>query len=273
MFGQEGCVNKKMHSNLWYAIAAFLAIIAIQSLLVTYKGPEEVSYSPFVQLLEDGKTTAVAVSPHHLEGTPKTVLPKGRKSYAATRVSPVMANMLDKYHVTVTGVVPNHLLGDILDWIIPAAAFFAIWMFVMRRFGGHQGIGGLMQIGESKAKIFVEKDTNVKFADVAGVDQAEEELTEVVEFLKEPKLHARLGARIPKGILLVAPPGTGKPLLGCAVAGEAEVPFFSISGSEFVEMFVGVGVAPVRDLFEQARKVAPAAAARLPAGMTSRNRR
>ena len=257
MFGQEACVNKKMHFNLWYAIAAFLAIIAIQSLLVTYKGPEEVSYSRFVQLLADGKISSVAVSPHHLEGTPKTVLPKGPKNYAATRVSPAMANMLDKYHVTVTGVVPNHLLGDILGWIIPAAAFFAIWMFVMRRFGSQQGIGGLMQIGKSKAKIFVEKDTNVKFADVAGVDEAEEELAEVVEFLKEPKLHARLGARIPKGILLVGPPGTGKTLLARAVAGEAKVPFFSISGSEFVEMFVGVGAARVRDLFEQARKVAP----------------
>ncbi len=162
-------MNKKMHFNLWYAIAAFVAIIAIQSLLVTYKGPEDVSYSRFFQLLEGGKITAVAVSPHHLEGTPTTPLPKGAKSYVATRVSPAMAALLGKYHVTVTGVVPNHVLGDILGWIIPAAAFFAIWMFVMRRFGGQQGIGGLMQIGKSKAKIFVEKDTNVKISDVAVV--------------------------------------------------------------------------------------------------------
>ena len=250
-------MNKKMHFNLWYAIAAFLGILAIQTLLLPHQGPEDVSYSRFIQLLDSGKIAAVTVTPHHLEGTPKTPVAKGAKSYTTTRVSQETAALLDKYHVTVTGVVPNHMIGDILGWIIPAVAFFAIWMFVMRRFGGQQGIGGLMQIGKSKAKIFVEKDTNVKFSDVAGVDEAEEELEEVVEFLKEPKLHARLGARIPKGILLVGPPGTGKTLLARAVAGEAKVPFFSISGSEFVEMFVGVGAARVRDLFEQARKVAP----------------
>ncbi len=250
-------MNKKMHFNLWYAIAAFLGILAIQTLLLPHQGPEDVSYSRFIQLLDSGKIAAVTVTPHHLEGTPKTPVAKGAKSYTTTRVSQETAALLDKYHVTVTGVVPNHMIGDILGWIIPAVAFFAIWMFVMRRCGGQQGIGGLMQIGKSKAKIFVEKDTNVKFSDVAGVDEAEEELEEVVEFLKEPKLHARLGARIPKGILLVGPPGTGKTLLARAVAGEAKVPFFSISGSEFVEMFVGVGAARVRDLFEQARKVAP----------------
>ena len=250
-------MNKKMHFNLWYAIAAFLGILAIQTLLLPHQGPEDVSYSRFIQLLDSGKIAAVTVTPHHLEGTPKTPVAKGAKSYTTTRVSQETAALLDKYHVTVTGVVPNHMIGDILGWIIPAVAFFAIWMFVMRRCGGQQGIGGLMQIGKSKAKIFVEKDTNVKFSDVAGVDEAEEELEEVVEFLKEPKLHARLGARIPKGILLVGPPGTGKTLLARAVAGEAKVPFFSISGSEFVEMFVGVGAARVRDLFGQARKVAP----------------
>ncbi|MGH7041959.1 MAG: ATP-dependent zinc metalloprotease FtsH [Acetobacteraceae bacterium] len=250
-------MNKKTHFNMWYAIAAFVGVIAIQSLFLARTGPKEVPYSQFIQLLEAGKISAVTVSENHLEGTPKTPLPKGPKSYATTRVSPATARLLDKYHVTVTGVVTNHVLADILGWFIPAIIFFAIWMFVIRRFAGQQGIGGLMQIGKSKAKIFVEKDTNVKFSDVAGVDEAKEELAEVVAFLKEPKLHARLGARIPKGILLVGPPGTGKTLLARAVAGEARVPFFSISGSEFVEMFVGVGAARVRDLFEQARKVAP----------------
>ncbi len=250
-------MNKKMHFNIWYTLAAFIAIIGIQNLLLARKGPEEVSYTRFIQLLQDGKIAAVAVSPTRMEGTPKTVLPNGPTGYSAARVAPATADLLDKYHVTITGVVPNHMLADILGWIVPAAAFFAIWMFMARRLGGQQGIGGLMQIGKSKAKIFVEKDTNVKFTDVAGVDEAKDELAEVVEFLKEPKEHARLGARIPKGILLVGPPGTGKTLLARAVAGEAGVPFFSISGSEFVEMFVGVGAARVRDLFEQARKVAP----------------
>ncbi len=250
-------MNKKMHFNIWYALVAFGAMIAIQSLLIARKGPEEVSYTRFIQLLHDGKISAVAVSQNHFHGTPTTVPPKGPTGYVTASVAPATADLLGKYHVTVTGVVANHMLGDVLSWIVPAAAFFAIWMFLGKRLGGQQGIGGLMQIGKSKAKIFVEKDTNVKFTDVAGVDEAKDELAEVVEFLKEPKDHARLGARIPKGILLVGPPGTGKTLLARAVAGEAGVPFFSISGSEFVEMFVGVGAARVRDLFEQARKVAP----------------
>src|SRR5215467_1944156 len=132
-----------------------------------------------------------------------------------------------------------------------------IWMFAIRRMG-QGGLGGLMQIGKSRAKVYVEKDTKVTFADVAGVDEAKEELVEIVNFLKSPKIYGRLGGRAPKGVLLVGPPGTGKTLLARAVAGEAGVPFFSISGSEFVEMFVGVGAARVRDLFEQARKHAPA---------------
>jgi cell division protease FtsH len=250
-------MGKKTHFSVWYAIAAFVGILAIQNLMVARKGHEDVPYSQFVELLKTGKLSAVTVTQHHLYGTPKAVLPKGPKSYSTTRVSSATAQFLGQYPVAVTGVVQSHLLGDILGWVIPAVAFFAVWMFVMRRFGGAQGIGGVMQIGKSKAKIFVEKDTKVKFADVAGVDDAKDELAEVVDFLKEPTQHARLGARIPKGILLVGPPGTGKTLLARAVAGEARVPFFSISGSEFVEMFVGVGAARVRDLFEQARKVAP----------------
>src|SRR6202008_1318136 len=122
---------------------------------------------------------------------------------------------------------------------------------------GQGGLGGLMTIGKSRAKIYVEKETKVTFADVAGVDEAKDELVEIVDFLKEPERYRRLGGRMPKGVLLIGPPGTGKTLLAKAVAGEAGVPFFSISGSEFVEMFVGVGAARVRDLFEQAQKKAP----------------
>ena len=136
--------------------------------------------------------------------------------------------------------------------------FFAVWVFIMRRMAGRIGPGGgLMAIGKSKAKVYVETDIKVTFKDVAGVDEAKHELEEVVSFLKDPKRYGRLGARMPKGVLLVGPPGTGKTLLARAVAGEANVPFFSISGSEFVEMFVGVGAARVRDLFEQARQKAP----------------
>ena len=136
--------------------------------------------------------------------------------------------------------------------------FFGLWFFLFRSFADKQGMGGFLSIGKSRAKIYVQTNTGVTFADVAGVDEARHELEEVVDFLKHPQEYGRLGAHIPKGVLLVGPPGTGKTLLAKAVAGEAGVPFFSISGSEFVEMFVGVGAARVRDLFEQARKLAPA---------------
>ncbi len=154
-------------------------------------------------------------------------------------------------------MVENHFVRDLLSWILPAIIFVGIWMFAIRRMG-QGGLGGVMQIGKSHAKIYVEKETKTTFADVAGVDEAKEELVEIVNFLKDPTTYGRLGGRPPKGVLLVGPPGTGKTLLARAVAGEAGVPFFSISGSEFVEMFVGVGAARVRDLFEQARQHAPA---------------
>ena len=250
-------MDKKMHFNIWYVIAAFIAITLFQNWWATQQKVETIPYSEFEQLLKDGKIAAVNVRANYLDGMLVKPLPDGRQMYSTVLVAPNIAATLDKYKVKITGVVENHLVGDILSWVIPAVAFFAIWMFVMRRFGGQQGLGGLMSIGKSKAKIFVEKDTKVTFADVAGVDEARNELMETVNFLKEPKHYGRLGARMPKGILLVGPPGTGKTLLARAVAGEAGVPFFSISGSEFVEMFVGVGAARVRDLFEQARKVAP----------------
>ena len=159
--------------------------------------------------------------------------------------------------MVVTGVPSGGLFQAILSWIVPALMFYLIWIFLGRRLADRQGFGGLMSIGKSRAKVYVEKDTRVTFADVAGVEEAKFELQEVVSFLKDPKSYGRLGAHVPKGILLVGPPGTGKTLLARAVAGEAGVAFFSISGSEFVEMFVGVGAARVRDLFEQARKAAP----------------
>jgi cell division protease FtsH len=250
-------MDKKVHFNIWYAIAVFIAITVFQNWWIEHQKVETIPYSQFEQFLKDGQIAAVNVRPNYLDGTLVKPLPNGRQAYSTVLVPPDIADMLEKYKVTVTGVVENHFLGDILSWILPAVAFFAIWMFVMRKFGGQQGLGGLMAIGKSKAKIFVENDTKFTFADVAGVDEARDELMETVSFLKEPKRYARLGARMPKGVLLVGPPGTGKTLLARAVAGEAGVPFFSISGSEFVEMFVGVGAARVRDLFEQARKVAP----------------
>ena len=168
-----------------------------------------------------------------------------------------MASKLATHNVEVTGAPSNTFINEILSWVIPIGIFYLVWLFFFRRVAERQGFGGLMAIGKSRAKVYVETDTKVTFNDVAGVDEAKFELAEVVSFLKKPKSYGRLGARAPKGILLVGPPGTGKTLLARAVAGEAGVPFFSISGSEFVEMFVGVGAARVRDLFVQARKAAP----------------
>lgn len=174
----------------------------------------------------------------------------------ANRVDPALAERLDRYRVPFSLVPENTLLWTLISWIAPALLFFAVWMFLIRRVAERQG--GLMSIGKSKAKVYLETNTKVTFADVAGVDEAKAELEEIVSFLKAPQDYGRLGARMPKGVLLVGPPDTGKTLLARAVVGEASVPFFSISGSEFVEMFVGVGAARVRDLLERARAKAPA---------------
>ncbi|MDU6728508.1 MAG: ATP-dependent zinc metalloprotease FtsH, partial [Bradyrhizobium sp.] len=211
-------------------------------------------------LLAAGKVKEVGVSENYLEGTLKEPLPSGQTRFATTRVDQEFAKELAKANVTFTGRVESNILGDILSLVMPIALFFGVWYWLSRRMmGGAGGLGGgLMQIGKSKAKVYVEANTGVRFEDVAGVDEAKDELREIVAFLKDPKSYGRLGGRMPKGVLLVGPPGTGKTLLAKAVAGEAGVPFFSISGSEFVEMFVGVGAARVRDLFEQARAKAPA---------------
>jgi cell division protease FtsH len=210
-------------------------------------------------MVKAGEVSEIAITENAIQGTLKKPLEDGRQKFVTTRVDPSLAKDLSQYDVKFTGVVENTLLRDILGWVLPAVIFVGIWIFAMRKFAGKQGMGGgFMNLGKSKAKVYVEADTGVSFGDVAGVDEAKDELKEVVGFLKDPKSYGRLGGRVPKGVLLVGPPGTGKTLLAKAVAGEAGVPFFSISGSEFVEMFVGVGAARVRDLFEQARAKAPA---------------
>jgi cell division protease FtsH len=217
-----------------------------------------IPYSEFEKLLEKGDIKEVMVQDNYLIGTLRAPLPDGKTQFATTRVEMELADKLSRYGVEYTRVVESTWLRDLLSWVVPVLLFFGIWLFLFRKVAEKQGLGGFMALGKSKAKIYVEKDTKVSFDDVAGVDEAKEELREVIEFLKDPKQYGQLGARIPKGVLLVGPPGTGKTLLARAVAGEAGVPFFSISGAEFVEMFVGVGAARVRDLFEQARNKAPA---------------
>jgi cell division protease FtsH len=249
-------MDQKTTITLWYIVFALAAFMVVQGFYQQSKQYTTIPYSRFQTLLDQDKIDKVWIEQNTIQGTLKEPEKDGLKQFVTTRVSPDLATVLDKHHVTYSGEIPSTWLTDILSWILPTALFFGIWMFFIRRFG-QQG-GGLMSIGKSRAKIYVETDTKVTFADVAGVEEAKEELKEVVEFLKDPKAYGRLGARIPKGVLLVGPPGTGKTLLARAVAGEAGVKFFSISGSEFVEMFVGVGAARVRDLFEQARQQAPA---------------
>jgi len=251
-------MDKKTQINFWYVIAAVFGILFLQNLYIQSTKLTPIPYSRFQALLNAGKVAEISITQSYIRGSLKEAQPDGVHDFVTTRVEPELAETLDKHGVIYTGTIESTWLRDVLSWILPMLVFGVIWMFVIRRMGEGGVGGGLMSIGKSRAKIFVEKDIKVTFADVAGVDEAKEELIEIVNFLKDPEGYGRLGGRAPKGILLVGPPGTGKTLLARAVAGEAHVPFFSISGSEFVEMFVGVGAARVRDLFEQARKLAPA---------------
>ena len=249
-------MEKKQQFNFWYLVVAMMAVITIQSWVASTQTVERIPYSEFLRLLGDKKLTEVVVLENSIRG--KFAEPhNGRTQFVTNRVEPDLAEELEKSGIEFSGQRENTFLRDLLSWIVPVLFFFGLWMFFFRKIAEKQGFGGFMNVGKSKAKVYVEKETGVTFDDVAGVDEAKAELEEVVAFLKDKETYGRLGARIPKGILLVGPPGTGKTLLARAVAGQAGVPFFSISGSEFVEMFVGVGAARVRDLFEQARQAAP----------------
>jgi len=250
-------MENRTRFNVAYLVFALLALLLVQRWWQEAQSVDVVPYSEFEQMLEEGRIAEISVGEQLIIG--KLKQPQGRKTtVAANRVEPDLAERLGKYGVPYTRRVESTFLRDLLSWVVPALVFFGVWFLLVRRFAAQQGMGGFMSIGKSRAKVYVERQTGVTFADVAGVDEAKAELQEVIEFLKEPGKYGRLGARVPKGILLVGPPGTGKTLLARAVAGEAGVPFFSISGAEFVEMFVGVGAARVRDLFEQARQKAPA---------------
>jgi cell division protease FtsH len=250
-------MEKKTEFNIWYWVLAGLALLVIQSVVSGAQQVAPITYSQFEAYLAEGRIASVAVGTDTISGRFVTPV-DGRSHFVTTIVDPAILERIDVAGVEITGVRENPWLAAILSWVLPVFVFFALWMLFFRKFAERQGFGGFMQVGKNRAKVYMEKQTGVSFADVAGVDEAKAELEEVVEFLKDPEGYGRLGARVPKGILLVGPPGTGKTLLARAVAGEAGVTFFSISGAEFVEMFVGVGAARVRDLFEQARKAAPA---------------
>lgn len=247
--------NRKVKFNLPFFILMFLILILVQRVL-TDQTSSQIKYNEFRQLMAEGKVQDVVVRGERLEAVLKEPNQEGKKLVITNRIDPELVDELEGYKVNYWSVIESTFFTDILSWVLPFIIFMAFWIFLSRRIMGAQG-GSLMNVGKSRAKIYVEKDVKVTFKDVAGVDEAKYELEEIIHFLKDPNSYGRLGAKMPKGVLLVGPPGTGKTLMARAVAGEAEVPFFSISGSEFVEMFVGVGAARVRDLFEQARKHAP----------------
>jgi cell division protease FtsH len=246
--------------SIWYIAFVFSCFIVLQTLWARSQPiTESISYSDFQTHLKEGRIAQVTITSDQIEGIFKEPVENGKKHFVTNRVDTNLANELRAQNVKFSSERTNFLWASLLSWILPLAVLFALWVFMLGRVKQKGGIGSgsFMTIGKSKAKIYLEKDIHVTFADVAGIDEAKAELQEVVEFLKTPEKFRRLGGKIPKGLLLIGPPGTGKTLLARAVAGEAGVPFFSISGSEFVEMFVGVGAARVRDLFVQAREKAP----------------
>ncbi|MCC5974357.1 MAG: ATP-dependent metallopeptidase FtsH/Yme1/Tma family protein, partial [Rubellimicrobium sp.] len=241
-------MEKNQQFHLWYFVAAFMALLLVQTWFAQSSQTERIPYSTFLEHLESGRVASVTVRAEHIEGRYRD--PIDGRAYFITNIVPAdLTDRLEASRVEFDGTVQNTFLSTLLSWVVPVLLIFALWSFVLRRVFERQGMGGMMNVGKSRAKVYVERNTGVTFDDVAGVDEAKAELKEIVDFLKEPGKFGRLGARIPKGILLTGPPGTGKTLFARAVAGEAGVPFFSISGSEFVEMFVGVGAARVRDLF------------------------
>lgn len=252
-------MDRGMKINMWYVILAVFGIIFLQNFWSQAEHVETIPYSEFERYLKEDRLSEVTVTSQYIQGTLKGEDSAQPQHVVANRVDPALAGRLEQYDAPFSAARENTFLSNLMSWLLPMVLFFAVWMFLVRRMAEKQSFGGgMMSVGKSKAKVYLETDTKVTFEDVAGVDEAKAELEEIVAFLKEPQGYGRLGARMPKGVLLVGPPGTGKTLLARAVAGEAGVPFFSISGSEFVEMFVGVGAARVRDLFEQARKQAPA---------------
>jgi len=250
---QKNGLPGKSGFNMWYLLILFLFITSVQQFFLAPK-VEPIPYSKFKQYVTEGKVGTLTIEPEKIRGT-LTEKEKPGQEFTTVRVTdPDLVKDLDAHNVSYSGRYANKFLSFLLAWIIPIGIFYLIWRFSMKKMGPGMGV---MSFSKNKAKIFAESETKVSFADVAGIDEAKEELQEIVEFLTNPGKFQKLGGRIPKGVLLVGPPGTGKTLLAKAVAGEAKVPFFSISGSEFVEMFVGVGAARVRDLFSQAAKQAP----------------
>jgi cell division protease FtsH len=242
--------------SIWYVLFGIWIVLLLHNYLAAAFAIRTIPYSEFLQLLKDNKVTEVAITSNQIQGRMKSETGEGKgEAFKTVRVDPEITELLEQYDIQFKGQIESTFLRDLFSWIFPIFIFIAIWYFIMKRMAGQQA--GFISLGRNKAKIYMEEDLDVTFEDVAAVEEAEQELAEIIEFLKEPAKFTQLGGKMPRGILLVGPPGTGKTLLAKAVAGESRVPFFSLSGSEFVEMFVGLGAARVRDLFVQAKQKAP----------------
>jgi cell division protease FtsH len=252
--GKKDGLPPKAHFSIWYFLIMMILILALQQYFLSPK-VESIPYSQFKQEVAQGSVDKLTIGPDNITGTLKAKEGKSAQQFITDRVDdPGLVKELDDHKVDYSGRHESKLLGSLFSWILPIGIMILIWRFAMRKMGPGAGV---MSFAKSKARVFAQNETNVDFSDVEGIDEAKAELQEVVEFLRSPEKFQRLGGRIPKGVLIVGAPGTGKTLLAKAVAGEAKVPFFSISGSEFVEMFVGVGASRVRDLFSQAKGQAP----------------
>jgi len=250
-------MEKHQKFSIWYVLMGIWIVMIVHQFIISAFAIPVIPYSQFLQLLKEEKISEVAITANRIQGQMR-VVEKGvekDRPFRTIRVDPETSQLLEQHNVTFKGEIESTFFRDLLSWVVPIALFFGIWMFMMRRIAGQQP--GFMSLGKNKAKIYEESELDVRFEDVAGVDEAKQELVEIVEFLREPGRYTELGGKVPRGVLLVGPPGTGKTLLSKAVAGESGVPFFSLSGSEFVEMFVGLGAARVRDLFVQAKQKAP----------------
>jgi len=248
-------MEKHHKFSIWYVLLGVWIVLLIHNALGSAISIQTIPYSRFLTLLDQGKITEVAISENRIQGKMQAESGEGVEMFRTVRVDPEISELLEQSGVTFKGEVESTFFRDLLSWFVPILLFVGIWLFMIRRMAGQQP--GFMKLGKNKAKIYMEDELGVTFDDAAGVDEAKQELQEVVEFLQDPQRFTGLGGKMPRGVLLVGPPGTGKTLLAKAVAGESGVPFFSLSGSEFVEMFVGLGAARVRDLFEQAKSKAP----------------
>ncbi|MBW2405863.1 MAG: ATP-dependent zinc metalloprotease FtsH [Deltaproteobacteria bacterium] len=250
-------MEKQHKFSIWYILLGIWGVFIIHNMIFTALSIKTIPYSEFLKLVKEGKVSEVAITQNQIQGR---LLKDGIESgkgelFRTVRVDSDISQLLEENNIKFKGEIESTFFRDLFSWIVPIFIFVGIWYFMMRRMAGKQP--GFMSLGKNKAKIYMQEDLDVNFDDVAGVDESKQELVEVIDFLKEPQKFTKVGGKIPRGILLVGPPGTGKTMLAKAVAGESGVPFFSLSGSEFVEMFVGLGAARVRDLFEQAKQKAP----------------